>query len=222
MTHTTHPYAHRLGILRTWKSRWFPKSKKALRDNLRVDTLIREFVRKRLRTYYIGDLIIERNANDTVRLIIKTSRPGLVIGRSGEELKKITEELKSVLKKKARLEKLPELRIDVEEIKTPETNARIVALMVAEELEKRMPFKRVMKSTAEKVMANRDVQGVRIRISGRLNGADMARTEEIRKGRVPLQTFRADIDFARERAMIPQGVLGIKVWIYKGDVMDKK
>ncbi len=222
MTHTTHPYAHRLGILRDWKSKWFPKSKKSLRENLKMDTAIRDFVAKRLRSYYIGDLIIERNANDIVRVIIKTSRPGLVIGRSGEELKKITEELKKTLKRKLKMPKLPEFRIDVEEIKNPETNARIVALMVAEALEKRMPFKRVMKSTVEKVMANRDVQGVRVRISGRLNGADMARTEEIRKGRVPLQTFRADIDFARERAMIPQGVLGIKIWIYKGDVLEKK
>ncbi len=223
MTHTTHPYAHRLGILRDWKSRWFPKSKRVLRDNLKIDTIIRDFVAKRLRSYYVGELIIERNANDVVRIIIKTSRPGLVIGRSGEELKKITEELKKELRKKAKLGKnLPELRIDVEEIKNPETNANLVALMVADALEKRMPFKRVMKTTIEKVMANRDVKGVRIRISGRLNGADMARTEELRKGRIPLQTFRADIDFARERAMIPQGVLGIKVWIYKGDILEKK
>ncbi len=222
MTHTTHPYAHRLGILRDWKSRWFPKSKQALRENLRVDTVIREFIAKRLRSYYVGELVIERNANNGIRLIIKTSRPGLVIGRSGEELKKVTEELKKELKRKAKIKKLPEIRIDVEEIKSPESNAALVALMVVESLEKRMPFKRVMKSTVEKVMANRDVKGVRIRISGRLNGADMARTEEIRKGRIPLQTFRADIDFARERAMIPQGVLGIKVWIYKGDVLDKK
>ena len=222
MTHTTHPYAHRLGILRDWKSRWFPKTKQTLRDNLKVDTIIRSFVAKRLRSYYVGELIIERNANEGIRLIIKTSRPGLVIGRSGEELKKISEELKRELKRKAKLNKVPEIRIDVEEIKSPESNAALVALMVVESLEKRMPFKRVMKSTVEKVMANRDVKGVRIRISGRLNGADMARTEEIRKGRIPLQTFRADIDFARERAMIPQGVLGIKVWIYKGNVLNKK
>ena len=222
MTHTTHPYAHRLGILRDWKSKWFPKSKQALRENLKVDTVIRDFVAKRLRSYYIGELVIERNANNGIRLIIKTSRPGLVIGRSGEELKKVSEELKKVLRKKAGLKDVPEIRIDVEEIKSPESNAALVALMVVESLEKRMPFKRVMKSTVEKVMANRDVQGVRIRISGRLNGADMARTEEIRKGRIPLQTFRADIDFARERAMIPQGVLGIKVWIYKGNVLNKK
>ncbi len=221
MTHTTHPYAHRLGILRDWKSRWFPKSSKDTRDNLKIDFAIREFVKKNLRSYYIGDVVIERNAHNAVRIILLTSRPGLVIGRSGEELKKIMENLQKALKK-TKVDKVPEIKVDVKEIKQPETNAQIVALMVADDLQKRMPFKRVMKSTVEKVMANRDVKGVRIRISGRLNGADMARTEEIRKGRVPLQTFRADIDFARERAMIPQGVLGIKVWIYKGDIIDKK
>lgn len=219
MTHVVHPYAHRLGILRDWKSKWFPRSRKTLRDNLKFDITIREFLNKRLRNYYLGDLTIERNTQGTVRIIIRTSRPGLVIGRSGEELKKITEELKKRLKN-LKLDTLPELKIDVEEIKSPESNAKIVAMMIAEGLEKRLPFKRVMKSVAEKVMANRDVKGVRIRVAGRLNGADMARAEEIRKGRVPLQTLRADIDFARERAMIPQGVLGIKVWIYKGDVLN--
>ncbi len=221
MTHTVHPYAHRLGILRDWKSRWFPKSDKFLRENLQIDITIREYLKKRLRSYYVGELIIERKADNVVRILIRTSRPGLVIGRSGEELKKITEELKKQIKK-LKLEKTPELKIDVEEIKNPETNAAIVALMVADALEKRQPFKRVMKAMVDKVMANRDVKGVRIRISGRLNGADMARKEEIRRGRVPLQTLRADVDFAKERAMIPQGVLGIKVWIYKGDVLDRK
>ncbi len=193
-----------------------------MRDNLKVDTVIRDFVSSELRSYYIGELVIERNAHNVVRILIKSSRPGLVIGRSGEELKKITAKLNKTLKRKLGAKNVPDIKIDVEEIKSPETNARLVALMVADDLEKRMPFKRVMKTTVEKVMANRDVKGVRVRISGRLNGADMARTEEIRKGRIPLQTFRADIDFARERAMIPQGVLGIKVWIYKGDVLDKK
>jgi small subunit ribosomal protein S3 len=221
MTHTAHPYAHRLGILRDWKSRWFANGTKQYRDNLKIDTSIREFLKKRLRSFYVGSLEIERNANNVVRIIIKTSRPGLIIGRSGEELQKLLLEIKKNLKK-LKLAQVPEIKVDVEEIKSPESNAQIVALMVAEGLEKRMPFKRVMKSTVEKVMANRDVQGVRIKISGRLNGADMARKEEIRKGRVPLQTLRADIDFARERANIPQGVLGIKVWIYKGEVLENK
>ncbi len=219
MTHTVHPYAHRIGVLRDWKSRWFG-SGKAYTRNLKIDATIREYLDKRLRTYFVGSVEIERNAKDAVRVIVKTSRPGLVIGRSGEELKKILDGLNKALKK-LKMDNIPEVKIDVEEIKSPESNAKIVALMVAEGLQKRMPFKRVMKSTLEKVMANRDVKGARIRISGRLNGADMARTEEARAGRVPLQTLRADIDFAKERAAIPQGVLGIKVWIYKGEVLEK-
>ena len=217
MTHTTHPYAHRIGILRDWKSRWFAAGK-AYTDNLKIDNAIRKYLEERLRRYFVASVEIERNSKDAVRVIIKTSRPGLVIGRSGEELKKILEGVQ-VAVKKLKLGFVPEIKIDVEEIKSPESNAKIVALMVVEGLEKRMPFKRVMKSTLEKAMANRDVKGVRIRISGRLNGADMARTEEARAGRVPLQTMRADIEFARERANIPQGVLGIKVWIYKGEVL---
>jgi len=115
-----------------------------------------------------------------------------------------------------------DLKIDIEEVRSPESDARIVSLMVRDALEKRMPFRRVIKQTVEKVMANRDVKGVRVRIGGRLNGADMARTEELKKGRIPLQTFRADIDFARVRASISQGDLGIKVWIYRGEIFNKK
>ncbi len=116
-----------------------------------------------------------------------------------------------------------ELKIDIEEIRSPESSAQIVGQMIAEGLEKRMTFRRVMKQTAEKVMANRDVEGVRIILSGRLGGADMARKEEIKKGRVPLQTLRADIDFARVEANLPYGVIGIKVWIYRGEVFaDRK
>ncbi len=221
MTHVSHPYGQRLVVLRDWKSRWFARNDKEYRDNLKIDTTIREFLKKRLRGYYVGSLDIERTFHGAVRIIIRTSRPGLVIGRSGEELNKITEEIKRQIKKAGFSKNVPELKIDVEEIKSPESNAQIVAYMVAEGLEKRMPFKRVMKTVIEKVWANRDVKGVRIRVSGRLNGADMARKEELRRGRVPLQTLRADVDFAREYAMIPQGKLGIKVWIYKGDVLKK-
>ena len=114
------------------------------------------------------------------------------------------------------------LTIDIEEVKNPESNAAIVGQMVAEALEKRMTFRRVLKQTVEKVMANRDVLGVRIALGGRLGGAEMARREQIKKGRIPLQTFRADIDFAREKAYLPYGVIGIKIWIYKGDKFEDK
>ena len=114
------------------------------------------------------------------------------------------------------------IRLDIEEVRSPESQAPVVAYMIAEGLEKRQTFRRVLKQTVEKVMANRDVQGVRIAISGRLGGAEMSRAEEIKRGRVPLQTIRADIDFAREEAYLPYGVIGVKVWIYRGDIFDDK
>ncbi|TSC68169.1 MAG: small subunit ribosomal protein S3 [Parcubacteria group bacterium Gr01-1014_72] len=113
-----------------------------------------------------------------------------------------------------------DMKLDIEEIRSPESNAAIVSQMVAESLEKRLPFRRVLKQMVEKVMANRDVKGVKIYLGGRLGGADMARTEEIKRGRIPLQTLRADVDFARERAHMSYGDIGIKVWIYKGEIFD--
>ncbi len=221
MTHVVHPYAHRLGVIRDWKSRWFTLNPTKYRDQLKVDTTIREFLKTRLRGYYVDSIEIERD-NKYVRVIIKTSRPGMVIGRNGEESEKILKEIKKKVKKLRLQTEVPEIKIDVEEVRSPESHAAIVAYMIAEGLQKRLPHRRVMKQTIEKVMANRDVKGVRIRVSGRLGGADMARAEELRRGRVPLQTLRADIDYAQEYAMIPQGKLGIKVWIYRGDIFDKK
>ncbi len=220
MTHTVHPYAHRLGIIRDWKSRWFGADKAAYRTNLKVDTTIREFLKKRLRGFYINSIEIERDAN-ALKLTIQTSRPGMVIGRNGEESEKLLNDINKELKKLKLGDTLPDIKLDVEEVRSPESHAAIVAYMIAEGLEKRMPHRRIMKQTIEKVMANRDVKGVRIRIAGRLGGADMARAEQVRKGRVPLQTLRSDIDYASEYAMIPQGKLGIKVWIYRGEVFDK-
>ncbi len=220
MTHTVHPYAHRLGIIRDWKSRWFGADKATYRTNLKVDTTIREYLKKRLRGFYVNSIEIDRDAN-TLRLTIQTSRPGMVIGRSGEESEKLLNDINKELKKLKLGDTLPKIKLDVEEVRSPESHAAIVAYMIAEGLEKRMPHRRIMKQTIEKVMANRDVKGVRIRIAGRLGGADMARAEQVRKGRVLLQTLRSDIDYASEYAMIPQGKLGIKVWIYRGEVFDK-
>jgi small subunit ribosomal protein S3 len=164
---------------------------------------------------------IERSDKE-IRLIIKTAKPGLIIGRSGEGITNLKKELDLFLRSQKMSAKLG-LKIDIEEIRSPESSARIVGQMIAEGLEKRMTFRRVMKQTAEKVMANRDVLGVRMSLAGRLGGADMARREELKKGRVPLQTLRADIDFARVEANLPYGVIGIKVWIYRGDVFtDRK
>ena len=215
MTHTVHPYAHRLGIIRDWKSRWFAADKKSYRENIAVDAAIRGFLKKRLRAMHVADVEIERSAAE-VRVIVHTARPGLVIGRSGENATKLRTELTTVVRKAAPAHGRS-VKMDIVEIRQPETSAAIVAFMVAEGLEKRMTFRRVLKMTVEKVMAVREVVGVRIVISGRLGGADMSRTEQIKKGRIPLQTFRANIDYAQERAYLPYGVIGIKVWIYLGE-----
>jgi len=176
------------------------------------------FLKKRLRGLYITSVEIERGEKQ-IRILIKTSRPGLVIGRGGEGSVKITKEIEKVLQK-LRLEEVPQIRLDIEEVRSPESQAPIVAQMIIEGLEKRQPHRRILKQTVEKVMANRDVKGVRIAVSGRLGGAEMSRREQIKKGRIPLQTLRADIDFAKEEAYLPYGVIGIKVWIYRGDIFE--
>jgi len=218
MTHVVHPYAHRLGIIRDWKSRWFGDKKK-YKDFLKSDILLREFLEKKLRGLYISSIEMERN-DKLLKIILKTSRPGMIIGRSGEGSKILQEDILKFINKKNLLG-AENVKLDIEEVRSPESNAAIVAQMVREGLERRLPFRRVLKQTVEKVMANRDVLGVKVVISGRLGGAEMARKEQQKRGRVPLQTFRADIDYAGERAMLPYGVVGVKVWIYKGDIFEK-
>lgn len=215
MTHTVHPYAHRLGIIRDWRSRWFAADKKSYRENILVDETIRAYLKKKLRNMHISEIEIERSASE-VRVILHTARPGLVIGRSGENATKLRKELTMVVQKVASKHGRT-IKLDIMEIRQPETSAAVVGMMVVESLEKRMPFRRVLKQTVEKVMAVRDVIGVRIVVSGRLGGADMSRTEQIKRGRIPLQTFRANIDYFHQEALLPYGVIGIKVWIYLGD-----
>lgn len=219
MSHTVHPYSHRLGILRDWKSRWFsPKGK--YQEFLRGDVLVRSFLEKKLKGFFVSDIEIERSQK-AIRIIIGTSRPGMIIGRQGDGATKLREEVKKLLMKRGLYDPKVDLKLDIKEVRSPESNAAIVAQMVVEGLEKRLPFRRVMKSTLEKVMANRDVLGVRIFLAGRLGGATMSRTEDRKLGRIPLQTFRADVDYASARAIMPYGTLGVKVWIYKGDIFEK-
>ncbi len=220
MTHTVHPYAHRLGIIRDWKSRWFAASKKDYRENIIVDQTVRTYLAKKLRSMHVAEIEIERSANE-VRVLIHTARPGLVIGRSGENATKLRKELTDVIRRVAPTHNR-QVKLDIMEIRQPETNAAVVAFMVSEGLEKRLPFRRVLKGTVEKVMAVREVIGVRIVISGRLGGADMSRTEQIKKGRIPLQTFRANINYSHQEAHLPYGQIGIKVWIYLGDTFGEQ
>jgi small subunit ribosomal protein S3 len=218
MSKIVHPYAHRLGITKDWKSRWFSINREYSK-NLKADIIVREFLEKKLRGSYVSQLDIERNQK-FLKIIIKSSRPGMIIGRSGEGINKLRAD---IIKKIGQfMTKGQDLKIDIEEVKSPESHAAIVSYMVAEALEKRMPYRRVLKQTLEKIMANRDVLGCRIRVGGRLGGADMARTEEMKRGRIPLQTIRADISYHREKAHMTYGDLGIKVWIYRGEIFNKK
>ncbi len=219
MTHTVHPYAHRLGIIRDWKSRWFAVDSK-YKENLKGDVLINDYLKKRLKGSYVNSVEIERSAK-IFRIIIETSRPGMIIGRSGEGMNKLRDDILKFMRRK-KISCKEELKIDIKEIKSPESSAMIVAQMVAEGLEKRLPFRRVVKQMIEKAQANRDVKGVKITLSGIMGGSNMARVETKKVGRIPLQTLRADIDYAFYEAILPLGKIGIKVWIYKGEIFAKQ
>ena len=217
MSHKVHPYAHRLVILRDWRSRWYGEAGQ-FRSFLKADVLLREYLTKKLRPYFIDAIEFERGQN-SYKIIIKSARPGMIIGRSGEGVTALRADIMKMLKRwKITVPK--DVRLEIEEVRVPEKHAAVVAMQIAEGLEKRLTFRRVMKQAIEKVSANRDVQGVRVVLSGRLGGADMSRREALMKGRLPLQTLRADIDFAREKAHMSYGDIGIKVWIYRGEIFE--
>jgi small subunit ribosomal protein S3 len=216
MSKVVHPYAHRLVTLRDWKSRWFADKK--YKDLLKSDVVIREFLAKKLRGFYVSRVEIERNMKST-KIIIHTSRPGMIIGRSGEGATKLKSDIEKELKRK-KIVDIEDFKLDIVEVTNPDADASIVACSIAEGLEKRLPFRRVMKQSIEKVMSARGVKGARIYLTGRLAGAEIARSEQIKRGSIPLQTFRADVDFAREKAHMSYGDIGIKVWIYRGEVFN--
>lgn len=218
MSKVVHPYSHRLVTLRDWKSRWFATDKNYV-NNLAVDITVREYLEKRLRGSYLSSVEIERGQK-ALRIILRTSRPGMIIGRSGEGATKLKADIVKELKRK-KLSVTDDIKLEIQEVTSPDADAKIVAYMIAEGLEKRLPYRRVMKQLIEKVMAVRGVQGVKFYLGGRLGGAEISRSEELKRGSIPLQTIRADIDYARERANLAYGVIGIKVWIYKGQVFNK-
>jgi small subunit ribosomal protein S3 len=216
MSHTVHPYAHRLVNLRDWKSRWFARGKKYTQF-LKNDVIIREFLEKELRGKYVSSIEFERNRKST-KLIIKTSRPGFIIGKQGEGIAELTKKVIREMKRND-IKVAADFSIDVVEIKNPDADAMIVAQQITEGLERRLPFRRVMKQMLDKVMGSRDVKGARIVLSGRLGGNEMSRKEEVKRGGIPLQFIRGDVDYADYRANLPYGVIGVKVWIYKGDTL---
>ncbi|GBE16274.1 MAG TPA: 30S ribosomal protein S3 [Euryarchaeota archaeon] len=210
MGRKVNPKGLRLNIVTNWRSRWFEKKEYA--KNLKDDIQIRRLIMKRWKDASISDVEMERSAN-VIRIIIKTSRPGVLIGRGGTGI----EDISNLIKKEFYPGKKIDLKIEAQEIRQFEENASLVAQNVAEQLEKRMPFRRVLKSTLDQVEKNRNVKGVKIEIAGRLDGAEMSRREWLSRGTIPLHTLRADIDFARATARTTYGAIGIKAWIHKGE-----
>ncbi|MDD5083710.1 MAG: 30S ribosomal protein S3 [Candidatus Moranbacteria bacterium] len=210
MGHKVNPTGIRLGITTTWKSRWF--GKKDYRSNLREDVQMRQFILTRWKAAAIASLDIERSAN-VVRIIIQTSRPGVLIGRGGTGI----EDLTRVVKTRFFSGKKTSLKIEIQEVKNFEESASLVAQQVAEQLERRMPFRRILKGMLDQVEKNKNVKGVKIELSGRLGGAEMSRREWLSRGTIPLHTLRADIDFSRATATTTYGAIGVKVWVYKGE-----
>lgn len=214
MGRKVNPKGFRLGIATDWSSKWFAKKEYA--KNLKEDILIRQFVMETWKKAAISDVGIERSAN-VLKVIIKTARPGVLIGRGGTGI----EDVSSLIKKKFLAGKKINLKIEAQEIKRLEEDAALVAQSVAEQLEKRTSFRRVLKTMLTQVEKNRSVKGVKIEVSGRLDGAEMSRREWLSRGTIPLQTLRADIDFSRYTARTTYGAIGIKVWIHKGEVVGK-
>ena len=209
MGHKTHPIGFRLGVSKDWHSRWFAPSGKEYRQFVWEDLQIRSSILEQYPDASISKIDIERNSSDLIATIY-TARPGIVIGRGGqrvEELRKMLEELTS---KKARL--------NVQEIRQPELDAYLVARGVADQLERRIAFRRAIRQAVSRTMQS-GAKGVRVMVSGRLGGADIARTEKAREGRVPLHTLKADVDFAIAEAATDFGRIGVKVWIYHGDAV---
>ncbi|HLB50606.1 MAG TPA: 30S ribosomal protein S3 [Patescibacteria group bacterium] len=214
MGHKSNPKAIRLGITTNWRSRWF--SAKEYAKTLREDVRLRRLVMQKWRAASIADVEIERSAN-RIRVIIKTSRPGVLIGRGGTGIEDLTRFIKKMIFPGTAMA----LKVDVQEVRNFEESAALIAQQVAEQLEKRLPFRRILKSMADQVIKSRVVKGVKIEISGRLGGAEMSRREWVAQGTLPLHTLRADIDFARDTARTTYGTIGVKVWVYKGEVFYK-
>jgi small subunit ribosomal protein S3 len=209
MGQKTHPIGFRLGIVQPWRSRWF--ATKDMPALLKEDELIRKYLKARLGHAAIADIHIERKPGK-VTVTVHTGRPGVVIGKRGAEVDKLRDELAQLTGKEA--------AINVEEIKRPEVASQLVADNIAHQLVQRISFRRAMKRAVQSAM-RMGAQGIRIRVSGRLGGSEIARTEGYREGRVPLHTLRADIDYATSTARTTYGTIGIKVWIFKGEVVEE-
>ena len=219
MTHKVHPKAFRIKGMEDFNIRGFYGEK--MPQYLEEDFLIKDFLKTKLKEASVANIEIEHSANK-LNIIIETARPGLIIGRGGEGveiLKKMVESKIAKNTKKSVVAKTSarQIKIDIKEIKNPWSSASLVAQMSAQQIEKRIPFRQVLKRNIERVMQNKEAKGIRMEVSGRLNGIEIARREWLTQGRMPRQTIRADIDYAQDEAHCTYGAIGVKVWIYKGD-----
>ena len=205
------PVGFRLAVNRNWSSRWYANSK-SFAPMLAEDIKVREFLKKKLAHASVGRVLIERPAKDA-RITIFSARPGVVIGKKGEEIESLKAELRRIMG-------VQQVHVNIEEIRKPEIDAQLIADSIAQQLEKRIMFRRAMKRAMQNAM-RLGAQGIKIMSAGRLNGIEIARTEWYREGRVPLHTLRADIDYGLGEAKTNYGVIGIKVWVYKGEIVPK-
>jgi small subunit ribosomal protein S3 len=210
MGQKVHPIGIRLGIVKDWSSKWYADSKHYA-DYLNMDIKVREHIKKTLSHASVSRIQIERPANNA-RITIHTARPGIVIGKKGEDIENLRKEISKIMG-------VP-VNVNIEEIRKPELDAYLVAENIAQQLERRIMFRRAMKRAVTNAM-RLGAQGVKVRVSGRLNGADIARAEWYHEGRVPLHTLRADIDYGFYEAQTTYGVIGVKVWLFKGEVFEK-
>lgn len=217
MGHKISPLALRLGINEPWRSRWFTTRHRAL--FLEADHLIRTTILELFPKSGIATVIIERKGIDACRVTIQTSRPGYLIGREGQNLRKLQRSVDLALTPPFEKHKLPKPNIEfqIEELKKPFISAKVLAQLAAIDIEKRLPVRKVVKRTIERAQQHKEIIGIRMRVSGRLNGNEIHRSESLTSGRMPLGTFRSVIDYAEERAFCTYGTIGIKVWVYLGD-----
>jgi small subunit ribosomal protein S3 len=210
MGQKVHPFILRVGFIKTWHSRWFAKSKDYPRF-IEEDYRVRRFIKERFKQAAISKIIIER-LTERVKIRILTARPGIIIGRHGADIERLREDLNAMIKK--------ELSIDIDEVKAPTLDAQLVAENVALQIEKRVAFRRAAKRAIAQTMST-GAKGIKIKCAGRLGGAEMSREETFKQGKIPLSTLRADIDYGFAESLTTYGIIGIKVWIYKGDILGK-
>lgn len=220
MGQKVNPIGLRVGVIRTWDSRWYAKGQQYY-DNLHEDIKLRQYIKDKLKHAGVAKVELERSSAKKVKVIISTARPGIVIGKKGTGIDALKLDLQNLVNKKRTVNEAVEVRVNILEVRKPDTDAQLVSETIALQLEKRISWRRAMKKAIAAAIKG-GVRGVKIRVSGRLDGAEIARSEWYNEKSVPLHTLRADIDYGTAEALTSYGIIGIKVWIYKGDILSAR